>query len=225
MHALPSNPWLRLPDSAPFVLDEDAELIAKFNARAKPQMQLDLTLLPEPFIGLPGAPVVLLGLNPGWSEDDAAAHADPSFAATLRKNLRHERSTYPFYFLDPARDSPGRRWWCRKLRPVIECVGERVAASGIFCIEFFPYHSNKYGSVPLLRSQEYSFALVRHAVQRGALIVSMRSWKRWTSAVPELAGYGRLFRLNNPMNVTVSPKNCPRGFEEIVSALAHKQCE
>ncbi len=65
MFNLPPNPWLHLPMTAPFVLAEDAPLVERFNLTASPDHRLDLTLLPEPFLGLPSAPVVLLGLNPG----------------------------------------------------------------------------------------------------------------------------------------------------------------
>jgi hypothetical protein len=62
------NPWCHLPDEAPFVLPGDKERIDEFNERvgATSKSFLQITkLLPEPFIGDPNAPVVLLSNNPG----------------------------------------------------------------------------------------------------------------------------------------------------------------
>lgn len=59
------NPWISLPASALFVLSRDAEAIEAFNAGASESHAIHLEVIPEPFIGLPDAPVVLLNLNPG----------------------------------------------------------------------------------------------------------------------------------------------------------------
>ena len=70
-----------------------------------------------------------------------------------------------------------------------------------------------------LYSQQYSFNLVRQAVQRKAMIVMMRSAKPWGQAVPELGDYTNLFALNSAQNVTISRKNCPEGFGIIHDTL------
>jgi hypothetical protein len=80
------NPWLELPHQAPYVLADDADAIERFNRTASARRQADRTwlhleLLPEPFLGDPAAPIVVLSLNPGYSPDDAAWHAGPTFAA------------------------------------------------------------------------------------------------------------------------------------------------
>jgi hypothetical protein len=84
---LPRNPWLDLPDRQPFALPDDLSLIEEFNRKSSANYQVDLNLLPEPFIGRPDAPVVLLNLNPGWSPGDAEWHAKHAFVRLIRANL------------------------------------------------------------------------------------------------------------------------------------------
>lgn len=214
------NPWSRLPGSAPFVLAEDRALIEAFNVRARGEHRIDLTSLPEPFLGRHDAPVVVLGLNPGWSSEDTGWHVDPEFIWRSRANLEQSALSHPFFLLDPALDAPGSRWWRRVLRRPIEDAGSAAVAHRLLCIEYFPYHSQRYGArVPRLPSQEFGFELVRAAIEREAVIVVMRSARLWEAAVPELVNYGRRFKLVNVQNVALSPGNCPAGYGEIVAAL------
>ena len=56
------QPLARPPGRPPFVLPQDEEHIQRFNETATPSHRVRLELLPEPFLGNPRAPVVLLGL-------------------------------------------------------------------------------------------------------------------------------------------------------------------
>jgi hypothetical protein len=67
-------------------------------------------------------------------------------------------------------------------------------------------------------SQTYSFHLAQQAVERGASVVAMRRSTDWVSAIPGLAD-GDVHVLNSVQNVTISHKNCPTGFDEIVDKL------
>src|SRR5258708_38900928 len=95
---------------------------------------------------------------------------------------------------------PGADWWERKLRHILSEFGNRdiaksIVAQNILAVEFFPYVScsNRYGHDRLhLRSQEYSFDLVRIAVKQEAVIVLRHGERRWLKAVPALGGYHRL---------------------------------
>ncbi len=215
-----ANPWLELPTSAPYVLPEDATAIEAFNRAADVRHRVDLTLLPEPFLGRPDAPVVLLCLNPGWKPWNAALHETPSFARASRASLEHAESPTPFFLLDPELNLPGGGWWRRKLRWPIEEVGLEVVANRVLCVEYFPYHSQRYGSrVPRVPSQDYGFGLVRDAMEREAAIVVMRSARRWEAAIPELASYGHRYHLRNVQNVCISPNNCPDGYAAVINAL------
>jgi hypothetical protein len=216
-----TNPWLSLPAAAPYVLPEDRALVERYNRGAPESYRIQLGVLPEPFLGRPDAPVVLLALNPGYSDGDPAVHASPRFAAHARANLAHAARHYPFYLLDPANDGPGRQWWRRRLKTLLEEFPEERVASALLCVEYFPYHSRRFRAAGLaLPSQRYGFGLVRRALARGAVVVCMRARTLWTAAVPELGAPGRLLVLRTPQNVAVSPRNCPDGYGQIRRALA-----
>lgn len=215
-----ANPWRSLPDEAPYVLPGDALAIDAFNRRANEDHRVHLELLPEPFFGSPDAPLVVLGLNPGFDPRDEEAHRTPWFQQALRRNLAHEHGPFPFYYLDPAvADTPGGAWWLRRLREPIAIAGLACVASRILCVELFPYHSRHYGRVPPLPSQAYGFQLVERAIRRDALVVAMRSWRLWRQAVPALASYTRVVRLRSPQNVAISPRNCGDAWPLVTSAL------
>jgi hypothetical protein len=212
------NPWLSLPHSPPFVLPEDAPNVSEFNARARPPHHLHLEIVPEPYLGNPTAPVVLLGLNPGFSDTDVPVHEDPRFNGAARANLRHEHPEYPFYLLDPALPSPGQRWWLQRLRKFIEAAGLRAVASNVFVMEIHGYHSRQFASQLSLPSQRYTKALVRAAIERGARIVLMRGKRVWEELVPELRS-APVSIVRNVQNPSISPGNLPEAFDELVSAV------
>jgi hypothetical protein len=190
------NPWLELPAGPPYVPPGDASAVEGFNARARPDYRLQLDLLPEPFLGSPDAPVVLLNLNPGFAEGDRAAHADIGFRNAVLRTLRHEPQPFPFHYLDPTGTSLGHRWWRQRLGRVLAHVPAEHVASRLLCIEYFPYHSRKFAHGTLrLRSQAYGFELARQAVVRAASVVLLRGERPWLEAVPELASHAKLFRL------------------------------
>lgn len=214
------NPWLDLSVSPPFILAEDATRVEAFNRRASETSRVHVELLPEPFLGDPNAPVVILGLNPSFSTYDLEAHSRPVFACLSRANLRHESGSFPFYLLNPTVESPGRLWWEQRLARLLEVAPREVVAHRILCIEYFPYHSVKFNHHRLeLASQQYAFYLVRQAMRREAIVILMRSPRRWYSAVPELETYKQLFKLRNPQSAWISRGNCPNGFDFVLDAL------
>jgi len=214
------NPWMDLPHHAPFVLSEDAKAIADFNRTANESTRIHLELFPEPFLGDPTSPVVLLSLNPGFSDDDARCHADPTFASLSRANLEHRLSDHPFYLINPVVRGPGRNWWDRRLGCLLESASREVVAKRVSCVELFGYHSRQFAHERLrLPSRGYGAYLARQALARDAVIVLTRSRRLWFGSVPELRKYPRLFVLRSVQNTTISPRNCPSGFEDIVAAL------
>jgi hypothetical protein len=214
------NPWTTLPKSNPYVLASDAPLLMSFNARAAAKHRYDTSLLPEPYFGSLNAPVVVLNLNPGWSPDDAAIHAKPTFAAMSRSSLAHKLNPYPFLHLQPTCETPGGRWWRQRTRELAAEVGFELLAHHLACIQFAPYHSPEYAAnSPQLPSQEYNFYLVRQAIARGAEIVVMRSVSLWLSAVPELAGYTRLHRGSNPRAPFLTRGNLKSAYSVVAGRL------
>jgi hypothetical protein len=206
------NPWLDLPFIPPYVLKDEDLSIKQFNMSSKPIHQIRLELMPEPYLGRPDAPIVLLNLNPGFMEEEIYFHTqDEYFKTECRRTLLHEPQEYPFYLLDPAiSESEGHKWWMKKLRQPIELGGVLKVAQSFFCVEYFPYHSAKYKQLKKsLNSQQYSWTLVREAIKRDAYIILMRSRRLWLKAIPELVDYPRFSQLKNPQNVSISPRNCP----------------
>jgi hypothetical protein len=215
-----ANPWENLPTADPYVLEIDHARVKDFNRTTKSQHMLRLELLPEPFLGNPNAPIVLLNLNPGFSSEDEKWHKKERFKNSILWNLAHREAAYPFYLLDRAYSgSPGHQWWRKRLNLLIAEFGLARIASNVFCVELFPYHSESFSVACLgVESQAYGFELVRRAISRRATIVFMRSKKLWISSVPELEDYAA-YELENPRSPYITPANSPAGYEAIRSKL------
>ena len=216
------NPWLDLPLQQPYVLPQERDIITAFNASASDKYQFHCELPPEPYLGNPEAEIVLLNLNPGFSEHDAAFYAHENINLIWRKNLLHEGLKFPFFMLDTniPQHTAGPKWWSKKLKEPIILAGRETVSERFCCIEYFPYHSQRYGSFKaILPSQKYNFHLVEKAIKRKAVIILMRSSRLWFSAVPDLEKYDLLFKLNSWQNPVISKKNCPSGFSIITKII------
>jgi hypothetical protein len=215
------NPWMRLPVHAPYVLDCDAPALAGHReGDGSADHRVHTEVLPEPFVGTFSAPVVLLSLNPGYSDADAAVHEQPEFKQRSLANMHQETMAFPFYLLDPSLDCPGRQWWERKLATLLGEVSRDVVARRIQCIEYFGYHSRRFAQHRQpCESQRYAFHLVRRAMMRGAMVVVMRGARLWFDAVARLREYERLVVLRNPQNPVVTPRNCGDDYARIVACL------
>ena len=222
-----NNPWTKLPRKPPFILRSDRTAIAAFNKKAKRDFRLHDHLMPIPYLGSPSAHIVLLHLNPGYSPQDETRQTTKKFVETSRRSLLHRKLKYPFYFLDPDLEGnkrsmgPGHAYWSRRFgKELLNRFGNRLLSQNIFCLEYFPYRS-RYNRpfAKILDSQYYGFALLRRALRRNAIVVILRSRARWFAAVPELKRYRRKFALNSLRNATISARNCPKGYKQIVRAL------
>ena len=217
-----NNPWAALPETSPFLLESDKAQILAFNEKAKPSVKIRHHVPPEPYIGNPNAPIILLNLNPGYADEDIEYYQNEFVLALWKKNLFHEKMDYPFYILHPEFDQNlgGTSWWRKKLREMIEICGVKKVAEYICCVEYFPYHSVRYKpQKSVLASQRYNFEMVREAIRNQAIIIIMRSEKNWARAVPELEEYKHVHRLNSKQNVAVSRRNCPTGFPKILEVM------
>ena len=214
------NPWIAVPDAAPYVLSEDRDLVERFNVRATARTRLETDLLPEPFVGRVEAPIVLLTLNPGVADGDFALHRQASFRERVRACYRQEVTDWPYYYLDPTLDGPGARWSRRVLGPLIGAAGLDVVARGVVLFDYFPYHSRGFAHEALrVPSQTYGFAAVGRALAHAAAIFITRGRRIWESAVPELATHSRLFRTNSAQNIVISPRNAPSGWAHALDGL------
>ena len=217
------NPWTALPDQPDFVLPNDVEAVEAHNSRVTdPNRRFVLDLLPEPFLGTPHADIVMLNLNPGFSEEDYAAHRSPVFSDACRRMLSHDLQDWPLYLLDPRfKDESGAQWWRKRLRALQEAVGGfEPIAHRMLVIELFGYHSRSF-QAPRLEppSVAYGVDLARQAMTRGAMIILMRARRAWLAHLPELADYPDLHQLKNPQSPYMSAGNCPTGFDRAVDLL------
>lgn len=182
------NPWINLPKNDPYILFEDQEAFETHGLSTQ-DFGLRLEVLPVPFIGsLNSAKIVLLGLNPGFSEDDLIK---PQEDFEENQKALTFSSSIPFYCLNPLwQKNGGYVWWSKILKQLISIKGLSVVQKETMCIQYFPYHSKSFVRVPFtLPSQNFSFDLVREAIKKNLIIVVMRSKKLWFEAVPELISY------------------------------------
>lgn len=210
------NPWLDLPTSPPFIARADAAIIDAHNAGAAPEYVFHTDVIPEPYIGDPAAPLLLLNGNPGYTPGDEASYRNPGEAETMLRNLRHEPLAMPFYLLDRG-NSPGHLWWRDRLGALVRLYGTRLVARNVFCVELSPYHSVSLATITL-PSQRYSNDLVKRAVARGALPLIMRCREEWYQAIPEIHGVQH-FVATNPRKPYVSAGNFPDGWARICEIM------
>ena len=220
-----ANPWLGLPEQAPFVLPDDVPYLEDYSKNAT-DTAYRLHLPPLPFQGRPDAPVVLLGLNPGYAESDEIWHNTPYFRETNFRNYRHDATLpYPLFFLDPEIEGgateAGQRWWHRRLKHLRKQYDDRLLAQAILSVQYAPYRSTSYKPTKqCLDSQSYGFALVKQAVERGALIIALRSVRLWQDAVGELKDYERFYQLSSPLNPVLSKQQLgEKGYQELIAEL------
>ncbi|MGI4865983.1 MAG: hypothetical protein ACRYFZ_18820 [Janthinobacterium lividum] len=220
-----ANPWLILPKLPPFVLPQDEPVVDVYSAARNPSLTAyRLHLPPLPFQGNSEAPIVLLGLNPGYKKADEDNHSTSEFRETNFRNYRHDPTLeYPLFFLDPKLDGDaGQKWWHKRLKPLRQFYNDdKLLARAILSVQYVPYRSTAYKhSRRLLESQKYGFELVRQAVERGALIIALRSVKLWQDAVSELKDYPRFYQLSSPLNPVLSEQQLgEEGYQELITEL------
>lgn len=186
--------------------------------------EIHLDQVPSPYVGNRNAPVVLLNINPGYAPEYAEAKVIRMFQQAARNNLLHLPVEYPFYPLDSslASSASGYCWWIKILGPLMERARMPLHEFSvkIFCIEYFPYHSRRYGwTGKRLPSQDYSFTLLRRLLKRKAVIVIMRGAKYWETAVPELKSYELVYKVKNWRRPFISEGNLGRrNFQKVIAA-------
>lgn len=199
------NPWLRLQDKAPFVLDCDAGPVEKLLSKGK---KIHTELPPEPYSGNKDAPLVLLWKRPSFNPVDAEYMLkSQEFSEAMRKTRNHEEQEYPFYHLDNTYPkNPGFILWACLMKEVIRAKGYKSCANSIFLLQYFPYKSNESMDM-VVPSQAYSVHLLKEAMGRNAAIVVMSSETLWKNCVPELEKYKNIFYCKNVRIPTISKGN------------------
>jgi hypothetical protein len=208
------NPWLQLKDR-PWVLDSDRQQIETHNTRhARTNFAIETSVLPDPFVGNPNAPIWLLNLNPGLAETDL--HHPPTVNEMIHKSLRLEADSF-WYLEDEFSETSGHKWWRLMMGQTIRAYGVEAVKRSFFCIELFPYHSVSYKPLTsLLPSQKFTIDLVKLACQLDKRFIVMRQSANWTAFVPELIG-AKISGLCNSQRPWISPGNIddPSIFEAI----------
>jgi hypothetical protein len=209
------NPCAELPQTPPFVEPADKSLIDRYPERAA---NLQLNFLPSPFLGTPEACVYVLQLNPGAGHDDFQYGTD--FVEERRRALRFESSSCFWPLNSALRGTPAHDYATKKMRRLIEVVGEDCVAKRMMWVEYFGYQSLKFVPFPIaLPSQRFAFELVREAIAARKTVIIARSHRRWLEAIPELASYGYI-ELHSWQNPSLTPKNMGDAeFSRVVEAL------
>jgi hypothetical protein len=213
------NPWCNLPNQAPYVLPEDSNYICafnEFNGDNRPDTEINLNLIPEPRLGSINAPVFLLQLNPSYELNEQHGHLEQNYIDNAFNSLRNEDHGHIGVLFDNS-------WWQRCLRELIKDIGNEKLANNICSIEFFPYRSRKFAHGQIrLPSQQYTFSMVRAALERNALIIISRNLPLWLAAIPELRDSldETVFRLRNPLTATYSRNNLTSEvYEKVLNAI------
>lgn len=126
-----------------------------------------------------------------------------------------------FYILDDDFDTieyegqklfGGYNWWNKKLLQENLCNGDKKMLSNFFVLEFFPYHSEKFGqklsNTEVVHSKVWK-ELVSYALKSKKLLIC-RGEKiiKEIQTFPDFAGNSkRVLRFSSPQNVTVSKNN------------------
>lgn len=215
------NPWDSLGEESPYVANVD---VAVVEALPQDKYALRLDVLPHVWHGNPmTARALLLMLNPGFSEQDLRDQAAPAFASAVRDALTLSPSARFWPLASELQGTSAALWWRPRLAPLVAALGpagEEIARAHLSDIEYFPYHSASWRSPPRLPSQAFGFDLVERAMERGAVIVVMRGWARWTAAVAGLSTYPLGYRNPNPRQAAVSRRNLGNEtFDALLSAL------
>lgn len=200
-----ANPWLGLdPACPPYVLEMDRSYIERHNAKARPQHQLMLNSIPEPFIGDPNtATVVLLSLNPGHCSADEPDHRRPAIKKAIFRNLCQEPQEYPFYAFNPDFRDTGVEVYWRKYTCALQLearLDDASFAKRLLVIEWFPYHSEKCNldTRYVCGSQLFSFELAKEMVRKGVQVIGMRSREHWVQVHPSFASISFLANKQSP---------------------------
>jgi hypothetical protein len=215
------NPWLALPNSAPYVLPEDAPFLPTGISVDDPGY-LQLAVPPHPFAGCPElSRVVLLLLNPGFDGSDVTHYNDDPVYRGMVHGTFGFTNEPPMWCLDRRIAYTGAYKWLFKItRRLSEECGLEALQSKLMQVQYLAYKSRTYRHLSAtLPSQHFGFSLVKDAIRDGKEIVVMRSRKLWLDAVPELESYPYI-EVRNPRSPYLSERNLPEGgFARLCRAL------
>ena len=222
-----NNPWTKLlSKESSYFLQMDQNIIIKNNNGIDKNSNgfINLSYLPEPFIGNVNAPIYFLMANPGriTNNEDQKLNTftkNKSFVNIILANLNHQYDKYPFYYLDPSltiTDTYGYDWWNRCLNPIIKHlnIDRQIFASNFFALEIYGYHTRKFNRRVLnkkmrLPSIDYSISLIQNAINAHKLILIGRSVNCWFNLIPTLENYDNCYFVANNRQMELSRTTIP----------------
>jgi hypothetical protein len=211
------NPWSEMPKEEPFVLQMDIPAITIHNRKWRgTNFEIMPNVLPVPFVGdMFTSEIVILMLNPKYVEDVVEKEDKTYFTEKLYHVFNHSCEKFPFFCLDPKINS-GKRYWESKLKELqFIYKGWENVSRMVSNIQFHAYNSKEFKFIDI-PSQFYNAYLVEKAIERKAIIVMGRGKDQWLRLVPKLRDYNFL-TLNSQRNPTLSKKNCPTLFEQLLN--------
>lgn len=220
-----TNPWRTVPESAPFILSEDAPYVEALNGTLRKDDRAHRIiddLPPSPFAGLHKAPVVVLLANPGWSKSDRKEQCAPSALPTILDASRSVGGAPVWALGEQFKTTSAGRWWRSRTKDLEKVAGGYEALSKqLLLVELHGYHSREWTSpLATFPSQWFGFQLVSDAMNRGAVIVITRCRRHWFAAVPGLQQYERCVgRLSSTRSAYLSRKNLGKSFDVVVDTL------
>lgn len=205
-----------------FLLDVDRAVVEAHNSSAQRQHQFRLDMVPEPYMGRPDAPVVVLTGNPRFRPDDLEAHARADVQQRLLACVRREELDYPLVWLDPQlADTPGAAWYRSKLRLLCDAVGPKAVSQGVAIYESLPYHSAELKQPKLpIPSQSYTNELAKAALEQDQIVIWLRGpWDKLLG--PSRLKTAHVVRPRSPQVSHLSPGNLSQPvFDQMVQRLS-----
>lgn len=217
------NPWDGFEYSNEMVHPLDVSAVLEHNQTSKPEYQFLLHLAPEPWIGNLGGNLFVLYANPGATKDNLNKVIQENHVKVMEKsikNLNQSNSGFPHFHFDPElRETEGAKWFESKYKWVLDATSRQALATNLVTCELAPYHSVKW-KVPRIMppTQDFTYQIIRDAMERNAVILLARSAKIWTEHIPELSRYHRVYRPKS-INASISPNNYPGCFDKIIDAV------
>lgn len=190
----------------------DHEAVPSYNKRRHVDHHLDADLGPCPYEGdIEAAPIVLLLANPCSNDVGPNGHdPDPSI-----------RAKWPLWGLNPGGNEVLHRWWLRRLGALIALTDLTTVSRQVVATQLTPWASRKFDPDCTLPSRRLMLQVAESAVDRGALLVVMRSARLWNES-PKIAGYGNKVLARNPRCSYVSRGNFqPQDWRKIETAITH----
>jgi hypothetical protein len=215
-----NNPWTNISWNNT-VADCDKHIISPAYCAEK---GIDISNLPEPYTGNINSNVVCLNLNPGIGKCDACFRFDSHFLSLTQETLCHRIDHLMWLDNDLKCEFGGLhggcKWWQSRTKELRKELGE--IPLNMFIIEFFPYHTQNAFDFPPLPSDDYRNELLSKALHDKKLIIIMRGknhWKSISGLGSELKKYDNKIELDNPRNVSFSPRNVGNKWNKLVSEL------